>query len=60
MRIILINNFSDMKISTVDTKAVQSVLTEAFDMTFALYFKTHSYHWNVRSPDFHSAHTMLK
>lgn len=58
MRIILIN-FSNMQ-QTGDTKAVDTVLGEVFRATYALYFKTHSYHWNVRSPDFHSAHKMLQ
>ncbi len=46
--------------TSVKTEAVKSVLDRVFAETFALYFKTHSYHWNVRSPDFHSAHTMLE
>lgn len=44
----------------VKTETVKSVLDQVFAETFALYFKTHSYHWNVRSADFHCAHTMLE
>lgn len=46
--------------TTVKTGAVRTVLDAVFAETFALYFRTHSYHWNVRSSDFHSAHTMLE
>lgn len=46
--------------TSVKTETVKSVLDKVFAETFALYFRTHSYHWNVRSPDFHSAHTMLE
>lgn len=58
MRIILIYYFKTMK-TPVDTQAVHSVLKGIFQATYSLYFKTHSYHWNVRSSDFHSAHAML-
>ena len=58
MRIILIN-FTTMETS-VKTETVKTVLDKVFAETFVLYFKTHSYHWNVRSPDFHSAHSMLE
>lgn len=58
MRIILIN-FAIMETS-VKTETVRSVLDRVFAETFALYFKTHSYHWNVRDKDFHSAHVMLE
>lgn len=37
----------------IDTEAVGKVLTELFEKTAKLYFRTHSYHWNVRAPDFH-------
>jgi starvation-inducible DNA-binding protein len=28
--------------------------------TFVLYFKTHSFHWNVEGPHFHSLHLMFE
>ena len=28
--------------------------------TYALYMKTHGYHWNVTGPQFHSLHTMFQ
>lgn len=28
--------------------------------TYVLYVKTHSYHWNVTGPHFHSLHTMFE
>jgi starvation-inducible DNA-binding protein len=28
--------------------------------TYALYFKTHAYHWNVTGPRFHDLHTMFE
>lgn len=46
--------------TSVDIQAVKAAMAQAFFDTYALYFKTHSYHWNVRSPDFHSAHAMLE
>ncbi len=37
-------------------KAIRRVLAE----TYALYAKTHSYHWNVTGPRFHSLHNMFE
>jgi len=37
-------------------KAVTSVLAD----TYALYFKTHAYHWNVTGPRFHDLHTLFE
>jgi starvation-inducible DNA-binding protein len=28
--------------------------------TFTMYYKTHSYHWNVEGPDFYEYHTFLE
>ena len=37
-------------------KAVTAVLAD----TYALYFKTHAYHWNVTGPRFHDLHAMFE
>ncbi|TGY90057.1 DNA starvation/stationary phase protection protein [Marinicauda algicola] len=36
-------------------KAVTKLLAD----TYALYFKTHAYHWNVTGPRFHDLHAMF-
>lgn len=37
-------------------KAVTAVLAD----TYALYFKTHAYHWNVTGPRFHDLHGLFE
>lgn len=37
-------------------KAVARLLAD----TYALYFKTHAYHWNVTGPRFHDLHAMFE
>jgi starvation-inducible DNA-binding protein len=37
-------------------KAVGALLAD----TYALYFKTHAYHWNVTGPRFHDLHIMFE
>lgn len=37
-------------------KAVTAVLAD----TYALYFKTHAYHWNVTGPRFHDLHMLFE
>ena len=37
-------------------KAVTRLLAD----TYALYFKTHAYHWNVTGPRFHDLHAMFE
>ena len=37
-------------------KAVTAVLAD----TYALYFKTHVYHWNVTGPRFHDLHALFE
>jgi starvation-inducible DNA-binding protein len=45
-------------------KAQREVMAEAVGKlladTYALYFKTHAYHWNVTGPRFHDLHTMFE
>lgn len=37
-------------------KALNAVMAD----TFSLYFKTHSYHWNVTGPNFYSLHNLFE
>lgn len=46
--------------NTPDIETVSSVLDRVFAATYALYFRTHSYHWNIVGADFHSTHAMLE
>lgn len=43
-----------------NSEMVEKVLTEVFNQEYALYFKTHSYHWNITGPEFYSLHLMLE
>lgn len=38
------------------TQGLEKVLAD----TFVLYFKTHSFHWNVEGHDFHTLHTLFE
>lgn len=38
------------------TEALKKVLAN----TYAIYFKTHSYHWNVEGPNFQALHTIFE
>jgi starvation-inducible DNA-binding protein len=38
---------------------IVDALSHALGDTYAVYLKTHSYHWNVVGPMFHSLHTMF-
>jgi starvation-inducible DNA-binding protein len=40
--------------------AVIKTLEAALADTFVVYFKTHSYHWNVRGPRFRALHEMFE
>ncbi|MFA4892154.1 Dps family protein [Brevundimonas sp.] len=52
------------KIDTGLTKAERSdvagELTKVLADSFAVYLKTHGYHWNVRGPEFFSFHNLLE
>ncbi|MEO1039663.1 MAG: DNA starvation/stationary phase protection protein [Pseudomonadota bacterium] len=44
-----------------DTReAMASAVTRLLADTYALYFKTHAYHWNVTGPRFHDLHAMFE
>ena len=41
-------------------KSVAAALNNTLADTYALYMKTHAYHWNVTGPQFHSLHIMFE
>lgn len=41
-------------------KAVAESLNQTLADTYALYMKTHAYHWNVTGPQFHTLHIMFE
>lgn len=51
-----INMGLDGKQREVMAQAVTAVLAD----TYALYFKTHVYHWNVTGPRFHDLHALFE
>ena len=49
----------DIGIAEADRKAIAEGLSRVLADTFALYLKTHSFHWNVTGPMFNTLHTMF-
>lgn len=49
----------DIGIAEADRKAIAEGLSRVQADTFALYLKTHSFHWNVTGPMFNTLHTMF-
>ncbi len=49
----------DTGIAAKDRAAVAQGLSRALADTYALYLKTHGYHWNVRGPNFSSLHALF-
>lgn len=43
-----------------DTQKVVDALSQVLADTFTLYLKTHSFHWNVIGPMFHTLHLMFE
>lgn len=41
-------------------KQIVAILKHILGDTFTLYFKTHTYHWNVEGPQFHGLHNMFE
>ena len=41
-------------------KAVAEAINGVLADTYALYMKTHAYHWNVTGPQFHTLHVMFE
>lgn len=50
----------DTGLSKSDRKDVAEELTKVLADSFAVYLKTHGYHWNVRGPEFFSFHNLLE
>ena len=42
-----------------DRKAVAQALSKMLADTYAVYLKTHGFHWNVRGPNFSSLHALF-
>ncbi|HYD69756.1 Dps family protein [Azospirillum sp.] len=49
----------DIGIAENDRKAIAEGLNRVLADTFALYVKTHGFHWNVTGPMFNTLHTMF-
>lgn len=45
--------------SPADRKAVAEGLAKLLADTYAVYLKTHGYHWNVRGPNFSQLHSLF-
>ena len=50
----------DTGLSKAERSDVVQELSKVLADSFALYLKTHGYHWNVRGPEFFSYHTLLE
>lgn len=50
----------DTGLSKTDRKDVAQELTKVLADSFAVYLKTHGYHWNVRGPEFFGYHNLLE
>jgi starvation-inducible DNA-binding protein len=50
----------DIGISTSDRKAIAEGLNALLADTYALYQKTHAFHWNVEGPMFQTLHLMFE
>lgn len=46
--------------SDSERKAIATGLSHLLADTYALYMKTHGYHWNVRGPHFQSLHVLFQ
>lgn len=45
--------------SAKDRKTVSEGLSKLLADSYAVYLKTHGYHWNVRGPNFSQIHSLL-
>lgn len=50
----------DTGIAMADRVSVARELTKVLADSYAVYLKTHGYHWNVRGPEFFAIHTLLE
>lgn len=44
----------------LDTAKIESIVAPIFHATIALYWETHTAHWNIVSSDFHSLHSLFE
>ncbi len=49
----------DMGLDQQQRETMAKAVTALLADTYALYFKTHAYHWNVTGPRFHDLHAMF-
>jgi starvation-inducible DNA-binding protein len=47
-------------LSDADAKKMAAELSNVLADQFAIYVKTHGFHWNVEGPDFHELHLLLE
>lgn len=50
----------DIGLQKKDRKIIAEALTRVLADTFILYAKTHSFHWNITGPNFHSLHRFFE
>lgn len=50
----------NMGLSTEQRDVMANAVTAVLADTYALYFKTHAYHWNVTGPRFHDLHMLFE
>ena len=50
----------DTGLNKTERTEVAEELTKVLADSFAIYLKTHGYHWNVRGPEFFSFHNLLE
>ena len=50
----------DTGLTKTERKDVTEALTRVLSDSFAVYLKTHGYHWNVRGPQFFGLHNLLE
>lgn len=50
----------DTGLNKTQRHAVTEELTKVLADSFAVYLKTHGYHWNVRGPEFYGLHNLLE
>lgn len=50
----------NMGLSDAQREAMAKAVTAVLADTYALYFKTHVYHWNITGPRFHDLHILFE
>jgi len=50
----------NMGLSNEQRETMADAVTAVLADTYALYFKTHAYHWNVTGPRFHDLHNLFE